>query len=282
MHYLKKGVKILKKLSIGCFDTGVGGISVVKEIKRLLPKESIEYFADHAHQPYGSRSQKEIEGFVIQIINFLLEKGIKACIIGCNVATAAGLRRAKKYFDIPVIGLIEPGAKAAVEATNNGKIGILGGNFTVNRRHVAKAYNKEIIKFFPKAEIFTKYCPKFAPLVESGQFEIAEAYQIAKEYLKPMKKAKIDTLVLGCSHYSFLQKVISDTMGAKVKLVDPAYNTVMILKQILEEKHLLKVNGDKQDIYYTTGDLYNMQNMQKFLRIIFNFPEFNIEKVKVL
>jgi len=263
----------MKQLAIGVLDSGIGGFSVVKELKRLLPKENIEYFADHAHQPYGPKRQEAIEGFVVQIINFLLEKGIKACIIACNTATSAGLERAKEEFDIPIIGVIEPGAKAAIEVTRNGKIGLIGSEFTVNSR----AHYKEIKRINPKIEIFANPCPKFVTLVESGQFETAETYQAAKEYLKPIKDAKVDTLILGCTHYPFLQKVISDIMGPQVRLVDPAYNAVLDLKKILEEKKLLKIDNNKKENYYTTG---NPDNMKKVARAIFNSFKYSIEKVK--
>jgi len=263
----------MKQLAIGVLDSGIGGFSVVKELKRLLPKENIEYFADHARQPYGPREQEEIEGFVVQIINFLLEKGIKACIIACNTATAAGLIRAKEYFNIPIIGVIEPGAKAAVEATSNGRIGLIATEFTVN----SKVYHKEIKKIYPKAKIFANPCPKFTPLVELGQFEATETYQAAKEYLKPIKDAQVDTLILGCTHYPFLQKVISDIMGPKVRLVNPAYNTVLDLKKILEEKYLLKIDKNRKENYYTSG---NPDNMEKVARAILNSFEYSVEKVK--
>ena len=264
----------MNQLAIGFLDSGIGGFSVVQEIKKILPKEKIEYFADHARQPYGPRRQKEIEGFVIQIINFLLEKGIKACIIACNTATAAGLIRAKEFFDIPIIGVIEPGAKAAVATTSNGKIGLIATEFTVN----SKAYHKEIKKINPKIEIFANPCPKFTPLVELGQFETAETYQTAKEYLKPIKDAQVDTLILGCTHYPFLQKEILNIMGPNVELVNPAYNTALNLKHILEEKHLLKADGDRKENYYTTG---NPDNMKKVYGIIFNSSEFSIKKVEI-
>jgi len=263
----------MNQLAIGFLDSGIGGFSVVQEIKKILPKEKIEYFADHARQPYGPRRQKEIEGFVIQIINFLLEKGIKACIIACNTATAAGLIRAKEFFDIPIIGVIEPGAKAAVATTSNGKIGLIATEFTVN----SKAYHKEIKKINPKIEIFANPCPKFTPLVELGQFEATETYQAAKEYLKPIKDAQVDTLILGCTHYPFLQKVISDIMGPKVRLVNPAYNTVLDLKKILEEKYLLKIDKNRKENYYTSG---NPDNMEKVARAILNSFEYSVEKVK--
>jgi len=264
----------MKQLAIGVFDSGIGGFSVVKEIKRLLPKENIEYFADHARQPYGVRKQKEIEGFVIQIINFLLKKGIKACIIACNTATSAGLERAKEEFNIPIIGVIKNGAKAAIEVTRNGKIGLIGSEFTVNSR----AYHKEIKRINPEIEIFANTCPKFTPLVELGQLETAESYRAAKEYLRPIKDAQVDTLILGCTHYPFLQKEISNIMGPNVELVNPAYNTALNLKHILEEKHLLKADGDRKENYYTTG---NPDNMKKVYRIIFNSSEFNIKKVEI-
>lgn len=263
----------MKQLAIGVLDSGIGGFSVVKELKRLLPKENIEYFADHARQPYGSKEQKQIEGFVVQIINFFLEKGIKACIIACNTATAAGLIKAKEFFDIPIIGVIEPGAKAAVATTSNGKIGLAATEFTVN----SKAYHKEIKRINPKIEIFANPCPKFTPLVELGQFEATETYQAAKEYLKPIKDAQVDTLILGCTHYPFLQKVISDIMGPEVKLVDPAYNAVLDLKKILKENNLLKTVKNRKESYYTSG---SPANMRKVARAILNSFEYSVEKVK--
>ena len=263
----------MKQLAVGVLDSGIGGFSVVKELKKLLPKENIEYFADHARQPYGAKEQEEIEGFVVQIINFLLEKGIKACIIACNTATAAGLIRAKEFFDIPIIGVIEPGAKAAVATTSNGKVGIAATEFTVN----SKAYHKEIKRINPKIEIFANPCPKFTPLVELGQLEVTETYQVAKEYLKPIKDAQVDTLILGCTHYPFLQKVISDIMGPKVRLVNPAYNAVLDLKKILEGKYFLKIDKNRKENYYTSG---NPDNMKKMVRAILNSFEYNVEKVK--
>lgn len=263
----------MKQLAIGVLDSGIGGFSVVKELKRLLPKENIEYFADHARQPYGSKEQKQIEGFVVQIINFFLEKGIKACIIACNTATAAGLIKAKEFFDIPIIGVIEPGAKAAVATTSNGKIGLAATEFTVN----SKAYHKEIKKINPEIEIFANSCPKFTPLVELGLLEATETYQAAKEYLKPIKDAQIDTLILGCTHYPFLQKVISDIMGPEVKLVNPAYNAVLDLKKILKENNLLKTGKNRKESYYTSG---SPDNMRKVARAILNSFEYSVEKVK--
>jgi len=263
----------MKQLAIGVFDSGIGGFSVVKELKRILPKENIEYFADHSRQPYGSKNQEKIENFVIQIITFLMEKRIKACIIACNTATAAGLKRAIELFDIPIIGVIEPGAKAALAVTSNKKIGIAATEFTVNN----EAYQKEIKRINPEIEIFANPCHRFTPIVELGQLETTETYQVAKEYLKPLKEAQIDTLILGCTHYPFLQKIISEIMGPKVRLINPAYNTVLDLKKILEEKNLLKMDNSRMENYYTSG---NPDNMERIAKKILGSFEDDIGKVE--
>jgi len=263
----------MKQSSIGVFDSGLGGFSVVKELKKLLPNESIEYFADHGRQPYGPKEQKEIEGYVIQIIHFLLEKGIKACIIACNTATAAGLKKAKELFDIPIIGVIEPGAEAAVSTTKNGKIGLIATTFTVN----SHAYHMEIKKKNPKLEIISSPCPKFTPIVELGELETEETYQFAKKYLKPVKEAQVDTLILGCTHYPFLKKVISDIMGSEVKLVNPANNSILKLRKILEEKHLLNLNKNRKEHYYTSG---NPDKMKKIAKILLGSFDYEVEKVE--
>ena len=270
---INRGEKIMKQSSIGVFDSGIGGFSVVKELKRLLPKENIEYFADHGRQPYGSKDQEEIEDFVIQIIYFLLGKGIKACIIACNTATAAGLKRSRELFDIPIIGVIEPGAKAAVAATSNKKIGIAATEFTVN----SEAYQKEIKRINPEIEIFANPCPRLTPIVELGQLETAETYQAANEYLKPIKDARVDTLILGCTHYPFLEKIISEVMGPKIRLINPAYNTVLDLKKILEGKNLLKLGGNRKENYYTSG---NSDNMERIAKKILGSFEDRVEKVR--
>ena len=158
-------------------------------------------------------------------------------------------------------------------ATNNKKIGLAATLFTVN----SEAYQKGIKRINPKIEVFANPCPKFTSLVELGKFEATETYQAAKEYLKPIKDAQVDTLILGCTHYSFLQKVISDIMGPKVRLVNPAYNTVLDLKKILEEKHLLKIDKNRNENYYTSG---NPDNMKKMIRIILNSFGYRIEKIK--
>jgi len=270
----KKGL-ILDNSSIGLFDSGLGGLSVVLEVNQLLPNENIEYFADHARLPYGPRKKKEIKSFVIEIINYLLSKDIKASIIGCNTATAAGLEKAQEIFDIPIIGVIEPGVRVATEQTLSGRIGLTATEFTIkSQEHI-----KKIKQFSPEAKVFANHCPEFFRLVEYGCFETKEAYQIAQRYLEPIKKENVDTLILGCTHYPFLSKVIKDIMGPQVKLINPAYSTALEMKGILEEKNLLR-KGQIQRVehYYTTGD---PEAVTKIANLILGYRKCRFAKVSL-
>jgi len=251
----------MRERAIGFLDSGIGGLSVLKEVKKILPQESVKYFADNKRQPYGSKNRKQIEAYVLQIIKFLLKQGIKACVIACNTATATGIERAKAHFDIPIIGVIKPGAEAVARETKNSIIGIIATEFTIKN----KIYQKEIKKFTPHIKIFANSCPKFTPLVEAGKFDDFQTYQIAKEYLNPLKRAKIDVLLLGCTHYPFLNKVISETIGPEVKLINPAINTARVLKEELKIRGLLKKNGNPTDIYYTTGSLRKVKKITEIL-----------------
>lgn len=264
--------------AIGFLDSGIGGLSVLKEVKKILPQESIKYFADNKRQPYGSRNRKEIEAYVLQIIKFLLEQGIKACVIACNTATAAGLAQVKARFEIPIVGVIKPGVEAVVRETKKGIIGVIATEFTIK----SEIYQKEIKKIAPHVKIFTNSCPEFTTLVEAGKFNDFQTYQIAKKYLNPLKKVKINTLLLGCTHYHFLYKVISETMGPDVKLIDPAINTANVLKEELKIRGLLKKNGNPIDIYYTTGSLEKVKKITEILMGTQNITmiKVNLEEIR--
>ena len=223
----KKGV--LNERATGFLDSGLGGLSVVKEVKKLLPRENIEYFADNQRQPYGEKNQSELTKFTFQIISFLLKKKIKICVIACNTATAASLKKVREYFSIPIIGVIQPAVQDAIKKTLNKKIGIIATEFTTKNG----AYLREIKKVAPEIKVFSNFCPKFVSIVEAGKFTAPETYEVAREYLKPLKDAQIDTLILGCTHYSFLKRVISDIMGSGVILIDPSISTSLTLKEIL-------------------------------------------------
>src|SRR4030042_4035627 len=263
----------MKEQPVGFLDSGLGGLSLVKEVKKLLPRENIEYFADNQHQPYGEKNQSELIKFTFQIISFLLKKKIKICVIACNTATAASLKKAREYFSIPIIGVIQPAVQDAIKKTLNNKIGIIATEFTTKNG----AYPKEIKKVAPEIKVFSNFCPKFVSIVEAGKFTAPETYEVAREYLKPLKDAQIDTLILGCTHYSFLKKVISEIMGPEVILIDPAVSTSLILKKILGQKEISEEEGEGEENYYTTG---SPEKVERIAKIILNNDFFKLKKVQ--
>ena len=264
----------MKEQPVGFLDSGLGGLSVVREVKKILPSESIEYFADNQRQPYGEKSQLELVKYTLQIISYLLKKRIKACVIACNTATAASLKQAKEYFSIPIIGVIQPAVLDAVKKSKNKKIGVIATEFTTKNQ----AYPQEIKRIAPEIEVFSNFCPEFVSIVEAGKFTTPETHKVAREYLKPLKEAQIDTLILGCTHYSFLKKVISDIMSPEVKLIDPAVSTSFVLKETLTKKGILRKEGKFEENCYTTG---SPEKVERIAKIILNNNNFKIKKVKL-
>ena len=264
----------MREQPIGFFDSGLGGLSVVKETKKILPLENIEYFADNQRQPYGEKSQLELIGYTLQIIKFLSKKKIKVCVIACNTATAAGLRQVRAHFSIPIIGVIQPAIQDAVKKTSNKRIGVIATEFTTKNQ----AYPKEIKRVSSEIKVFSNFCPRFVTLVEAGKLTTPETYEVAREYLKPLKEAQIDTLILGCTHFSFLKKVISEIMGPGVILVDPAVSSSFTLKEVLIHMRVFKKEGKGEENYYTTG---SPEKVKKTAKFILNSNNFEIQKVKL-
>ena len=214
-------MKNKKMAPIGVFDSGVGGLTVAREISRQLPYENIVYFGDTARVPYGSKSQNTIIRFSEQIIRFLRTKQVKAIVIACNTASALALDAVKDEFDLPIIGVVIPGARAAVEATTNGKVGVVGTEATVQ----SGMYTKVIQGMNPKIEVIEKACPLFVPLVEEGFKEHIVTREIIEYYLESMRNTDIDAMILGCTHYPLLRSKIREYMGDKIQIVNPAYET---------------------------------------------------------
>jgi len=264
----------MKEQPIGFLDSGLGGLSVVREVKKLLPREDIEYFADNQRQPYGEKNQDELINYTLQIISFLIKKKIKICVIACNTATAASLKKAKESFSISIIGVIQPAVQDAIKKTSNKRIGVIATEFTTKK----EAYPKKIKRIAPEIKVFSNFCPEFVSIVEAGKFTASKTYEVAREYLKPLKNAQIDTLILGCTHYSFLKRVISDIIGPGVILVDPSVSTSLTLKKVLTQKGILKEEGKGEENYYTTGSL---EKVEKTAKIILNSNNFEIQKVKL-
>lgn len=256
---------------IGVFDSGIGGLTVLQEIMEKLPGEDIIYFGDTARIPYGTRSRETVVKYAFQCIRFLMKKNIKAIVIACNTATAHALEEAKKNFDIPIIGVIEPGANGAISATKNNKIGVIGTSGTIN----SESYQKKIRRMLPSSEVIGVSCPLFVPIVEEGWEDTEVAFITAEKYLQELKEHRIDTLVLGCTHYPILRYTIGEVMGEEVTLVNPAYETAKATKNLLKEYNLCsdKIDGGRYEFYVS-------DDPEKFRRLGGNFLRKEIKSVE--
>lgn len=205
-----------KTAPIGIFDSGIGGLTVVKKMLSMLPNEKIIYFGDTARVPYGSKSNSTVIEYANQDAKFLYKKNVKLIIVACNTASSVALGSLREQFDIPIIGMIEPGSKYALSKTKSGKIGVIGTHSTINNQ----AYSKKIKQLNGDVEVFEKACPLFVPLAEEGWTDHKATELIAEEYLEELIKKEIDTLVLGCTHYPVLTEIIQKVMGREVTLID--------------------------------------------------------------
>ena len=219
---------------VGVFDSGIGGLTVAHEIIRQLPHESIVYFGDTARVPYGPKSPDTVRRYSREIAAFLRDQGVKNIVIACNTATAHALDVLRDEMDMPVIGVVEPGARAAVAATKEGHIGVIGTAGTIK----SGAYERAIRAINPSVLVTVRACPLFVPLVEEGWTDHEATRVIAKEYLAPMLAAEIDTLVLGCTHYPLLKPLLHEVLGPDVTLIDSAEETAAETARTLEAEHL--------------------------------------------
>jgi glutamate racemase len=218
---------------IGVFDSGMGGLTVVREIVRQLPNESIIYFGDTARVPYGPKSPDTVLRYSREITSYLRDQGVKALVVACNTATAHALPALREEFDLPVVGVIEPGARAVAGATKTRRVGVIGTAGTIRSR----AYEKEIRKLLPDAQITAQACALFVPLVEEGWVDTEPTRAIARNYLAPLVSAEVDTVVLGCTHYPLMKTVIGNVVGREVRLIDSAEETAR------ETGEVLRANG---------------------------------------
>ncbi len=220
---------------IGIFDSGVGGLTVAREIFHILPHEDIVYFGDVGRYPYGGRSRDIITAFTRQDVALLNEHNVKFIICACNSASSVALDEVSAEQNVEMIGVIEPGAKAAIEKTTTGRIGVIGTHATIG----SNAYARIIHSIDPKAKVFSLACPLFVPLAEEGYIDKEATYLIARDYLQTMQDVDIDTLVLGCTHYPLLKHVISDVMGDSVSLIDSGEETAREALRRLGKSELL-------------------------------------------
>lgn len=256
---------------VGVFDSGIGGLTVLKEIFRVLPNEGTLYLGDTARVPYGIRSAETVIRYAFENTGFLTSRGIKLLVIACNTASAVSLDKVRESLSIPVIGVIEPGAKAAAKATRNRRIGVIGTEATIG----SNAYAEAISAFDPDINVTAVPCPLFVPLVEEGFTDDKIASMVAHQYLDGLKSSGIDTLVLGCTHYPLLKGVISEVMGKDIALIDSATETVRELKAILAGTGM--ENGLSDNIlkrYYVTD------SPERFVRVGERFLGQKIEPIE--
>ena len=237
--------------SIGIFDSGVGGLTVLREIMHVLPQEDTLYFGDTARVPYGTKSPETVTRYAGEIAAFLMKRDIKLLVVACNTASAVALPTLKRQLPVPVVGVIEPGARRAVEVTRTGRIGVIGTAGTIR----SSAYTRAIKRLKPDAEVLTRACPLFVPLAEEGWTDNQIARLTAITYLQELKDAGVDTLVLGCTHYPLLKPLIADVMGPSVTLVDSAEETAHTVAAILADKKLLRPPAEMGNHNYYVSDI---------------------------
>lgn len=255
---------------IGVFDSGVGGLTVAREIMRQIPNERIVYFGDTARVPYGSKSKDTIIKYSRQIIRFLKTEDVKAIVIACNTASAFALEEIEKELDIPIIGVVKPGALVAANTTRNKKVGIIATEGTIN----SGIYTDYLKAIDSDIAVVGKACPLFVPLVEEGMLEDSVTTEVATRYLNYLRNEDIDTLILGCTHYPLIRDTIGKIMGEKVNLVNPAYETALQLKQLLKEHNIANVKEyESASIMYR---FYVSDAAEKFSRFANSIMPFDI------
>lgn len=262
---------------IGVIDSGVGGLTVAREIMRQLPNEKIIYLGDTARCPYGPRSKEEIRQFTWEMTEYLISCNIKMLVIACNTATAIVLDEIQEKLEIPVIGVVNPGARTALKITKNLHVGVIGTVGTIASgayEHALKSINKQVA-------VDSLACPPFVPLVESGEFEDAKAQEIVADALSPLKSSKMDTLILGCTHYPLLRPLIQEYMGPDVKLICSGAETAREVSTILSFSNLLNQSDDgacPEHLFLTTG---SKELFYKIVSRLFDLDIYNVESIEL-
>jgi len=256
---------------IGVFDSGLGGLTVAHAIMRRLPGESLVYFGDTARVPYGPKSPDTVRRYSREIAAFLLDQGVKAIVVACNTATAHALPMLRDVLDVPVIGVVEPGARAAVHASRTGRIGVIATEGTIR----SGAYVRAIQQALPDARVTALACPLFVPLVEEGWTDHEATRLVAHEYLEPFAREGVDTLVLGCTHYPLIKPLIAEVVGPRVRLIDSAEETAADTERMLAEHGLASSSADVSHRFVASDD------PQQFLALGQRFLGDAIERVEI-
>lgn len=268
--------EVNNELPIGVFDSGVGGLTVAREIMRQIPNEKIVYFGDTARLPYGSKSKETVTRFSRQIVRFLQTFQVKTIVVACNTVSAYALDELERETAIPMIGVVKPGAKTAVEVTKNGRVGVIATEATIG----SQIYTKYIKELNKDVTIYGKACPLFVPLVEEGLWQDPVTDEIAKRYLAELIDIDIDTLILGCTHYPLIRSALGKIMGERVTLVNPAYETARELKELLEQKGLL--NQEPPRLGVNQYMFYVSDGAEKFKRFANSIIKYGILSAKTI
>ncbi len=250
-----------REAAIGVFDSGVGGLTVVRALTELMPRERFIYVGDTARVPYGNKSAETIRRYGVEIATFLKKRGVKMVVVACNTVSALAMPEVRRALTVPALGVIEPGARAALAATRSGRIGVIGTDATIN----SQAYAEALKRLDTKAKVFSAPCPLFVPLVEEGWIHSPVTWQVARHYVEPLLKHKIDSLVLGCTHYPLLKPVLKKVVGG-VELIDSADETAKAVRSRLEQDGLLASFGRGGVEFFSSDDPAKfMFTGQKFL-----------------
>lgn len=249
---------------IGIFDSGVGGLTVVSRVGDILPNENVVYFGDTARVPYGTKSKETVTRFSVENVEFLMRHDVKMIIVACNTASSLSLEFLKRCFRVPIMGVIEPGAKAAARYTRTNRIGVIGTTATI----ASGAYEKAVAKLRSGKHIYSQSCPLFVPIVEEGWIDTKIARDVASIYLKDLRSKKIDTLILGCTHYPLLKNIISKVMGKNTRLVDSAEEVAREARSVLEANGLLNNSArpGRQKFFVSDEPPRFTKMAEKFLR----------------
>lgn len=262
-----------REAPIGVFDSGVGGLTVFRAIEQRLPNESLIYLGDTARIPYGTRSPETVERYALEDAAFILSKNVKAIVIACNTASAHAAGRLARECPVPVLGVIEPGARQAVEKTRNGYIGVIATEGTV----ASGAYEQAMLRFSGGLEIISRACPLFVPLAEEGWLKHQVTRQVAEEYLAELRASRVDTLVLGCTHYPILRPVIEDVMGDQIAYIDSGEAVAEEVARLLVEQRLMR-----EDESARTEEFYVTDSAARFRRVAELFLGRPLESVSIV
>lgn len=268
--------EITMKRAIGVIDSGVGGLTVLHELMRQLPQEHFIYFGDTLRCPYGSKTKEQVKLFIWQIVNYLLKKKIKSLVIACNTATAYTIKELQSHLSIPVIGVIKPGARAAIKVTKNKEIGVIGTQGTVQ----SGAYSQALSDIDPTINTYSLPCPRFVPMIEQGLLQGEEVDRILTQTLYPLLNTEIDTLILGCTHYPLIKKAIHKLLGDSVRIVSSGEEVARETSSMLDSFGLTEISTDTISInheFYTTGELKMFTSIAK---LVFNGDLYNLKEVK--